>query len=914
MDIVIFFSRYLILLFIALLVFSSFVTILQENEKIDTSLKNPSMLLIVLFHLLTSVILIVNTDYSINKQGIIFCGLVLVFIMFTKSMLHFLYYDADFLIINIMLFMLDLGFIFLYRLEPTNAFKQLLFATVAVIASIIIPILFKFYTKSFERFKYFDYVFIVLIFGLLLLPTFYGSEHYGATNWVYIESFGGISFQPSEIVKLLFIFYLASSFSRAKKFTDLIVPTLVSFFAILVLVSQNDFGGSLMYFIIYLTLLYTTTSSEVLLGLALSALAVVSVIAYNFVYHVRVRVDVFLNPFQDPYGDGLQILQSLFAIGTNGPFGSGLTKGYPKYVPVVDSDFIFAGISEEFGSLFGLLLIVLIFILFMRGLKIAKEANRKNLILISLGIAVCLCFQSFLIIAGNIKLAPLTGVTLPLISYGGTSVFMSIIMIMILLRVDLVNMNTVEVYKPFKFVRRNVNRIFFVNLILYIVLFGYLFRFVFYQSEHMISSAYNPRVAVVENDSIRGDILDKNHNVLATTVVNSDGSQTREYPYGSIFAHTVGSIYNGKLGLELTNHFRLEKPSHELYQMTKSLLFNDDIYGNSIVTTLDAGLQEKVYNQLKGKKGAIVVEEAKTGKILAMSSYNDFDPDDYGEDFEKLTNDEINTPLINRATQGLYPPASTFKILSALDIIHNMPNYEDYTYLCTGEVTIDGETIECNNHQAHGEVDLEKAFTVSCNCYFASAIESMGISGLRDIAEDMLFNQTFLFDLPVSKSVFPIQDDASTGEIMQTAIGQGDTLITPLQLTMIGQSIANDGVMLKPYMVSEVITDDGDVVKEIEPKVLTQAMSIDDSYILTELMKDVVSEGTGVNAQPYNTTLAGKTGTAEVEGEASHGLFVGFAPADDPEIVITVVIENSGGSGSTLPIVKNIVEYYFDNK
>ncbi len=912
MDIIIFFSKYLILLFITLFVISSIVTILQEEEIIRVNLKSPATLLVVLFHFLTSLILSVNSEYTIDYNAVIYLAMVLLFILLFKVVIYTSYRGCDDLLANIVLFMLDIGFVFLYRIEPHYAIRQLTFATGAVVIAFIIPFLFSFYVTCFEKFKHFDYVFIVLIFGLLLLPTFFGEENYGATNWATLPIAGGVTFQPSEVVKILFIFYLGSAFSRAKGFYNLILPTLVSFFSILILVSQNDFGGSLMYFTIYLVMLYVTTSSELLLLLGISAISFVSFLAYHFVYHIRVRFEIFKDPFQSPYNQGLQILQSLFAIGTKAPFGTGLTKGYPRYVPVVESDFIFAGISEEFGAIFGLLLIVVIFILFMRGIKIAKESNKKYLMLISLGIAVCLVFQSFLIIGGNVKFVPLTGVTLPLISYGGTSVFVTIIMIMVLLKIDLINLSLGEQVSSFKITRKNINRVFVSFLVLYCLLFGYLFRFVFYQSDYMVSSAYNPRVSAVETDHIRGNIYDRNMKELAVTNVDSEGNQTRFYPYDRMLAHTVGSVYNGKTGLELSYNFRLQDPKDELFQMIKSIFFGDEIYGDSIVTTLDADLQNEAYKQLKGKKGAIIIGEAKTGKILSMVSYDDFDPNTYDTDFESLKSDEENTPLINRATQGLYPPASTFKIMSTLYIMENMENYEDYTFQCKGSTTIDGETISCNNGEVHGEVDLEKAFTVSCNSFFASALATMDVSGYDDLAEKMMFNKSIHFDLPLSTSTFTMSEDSSTGEIMQTAIGQGNTLATPLQLYMMVQSVANDGEMLKPYLISEVINKNGKTVSKTKEKVLTQTMTKEEADQITGYMKKVMTEGTGQRGKVSGVEIAGKTGTAEVDGEKSHGLFVGFAPADDPEIVITVVLENSGGSGATLPIVSDLVSYYFN--
>ncbi len=285
MDIFIFFSKYLILLFIGLLVFSSFVTMLQESNRISTNLKSPSMLLTIIFHIFCSIILVFRNN-TFDLKAFVYCNLIILFIIVLKAIIHFLYYECDHLLVNIMIFMLDISFIFLYRLNESNAIRQLIFASVAVICSCLIPFLFRIYVKGFEKFKHFDYVFIILIFGLLSLPFFYGIDTYGANNWAYfeIEGIGLVSFQPSEIVKLLFIFYLASAFARSKKFADLILPTVVSFFAIIFLVVQNDFGGSLMYFTIYMALLYITTSSKTLLALGISAIYFASIFDFCFVF------------------------------------------------------------------------------------------------------------------------------------------------------------------------------------------------------------------------------------------------------------------------------------------------------------------------------------------------------------------------------------------------------------------------------------------------------------------------------------------------------------------------------------------------------------------------------------------------------------------------------------------------------
>lgn len=915
MDIIIFFSKYLFLFFIAVLTFSCGVTILQEQNKIKLNLKNPSMMILMVFHILASVILIFNEDFSINYDALIFCCVIVAFIIFVKTIMHFLYFKSDELIVNLMLFFMDIGFLFQFRLNQSIAYRQLVFAFVATICCTLIPLLFKFFTKGYTKYRSFDYLFIFLIFATLLLPFISGTEEvYGARNWAHFNILGGITFQPSEIAKVLFIFYLASAFSRSKSIYDLVIPTMVSFFAILILVAQVDFGGSLIFFSIYLILLFVTTSSKLLLGLGISAITIASIFAYNFVYHVKVRVDIFLDPFASPYNEGMQILQSLFAIGTKAPFGAGFTKGYPSFVPVVESDFIFAGFAEEFGAIFAIFVIMLFFVFFLRGIKISRQSNEKYLILLSLGISCCFALQAFLIIGGNIKLIPLTGVTLPFISYGGTSVFISIIMVTILLRIDLMNLLCEDDYKPLQLTRANISKVYMFYAIVYAILIIFMNKVVFIDSPKIISTVYNPRVSIVDDYYVRGEILDRNGETLAYSKRSDDGTLNRYYPYDNVFAHTVGSNSKGKIGLELTNNFKLADASNELFQMSKKLFFDDDVYADSIKTTLDLDLQKYAYEQLGNRKGSVVVQETSTGKILAMVSYNNFNPNSFNSDFETLKGDETNTPLINRATQGQYPPGSVFKIISSLDIIHNFDDYENYTYTCNGFAEINGEKVTCNHGAVHGEVDLQKAFEVSCNSYFASVIESMDNSTLKDEAELCMYNQKVDFDLPMSESTFVLNKSSETGETMHTAIGQGNTLTTILNMNMVTQSVANGGVMLQPYLVESIIKEDGKVKKTYQPKVLTKTMSPDDAKILTDMMVKVVENGTATNAKLDNgIQSAGKTGTAEVLNKESHGIYTAFAPTDNPQICVTVILENGGSSANATPIARNIMNFYFKN-
>ncbi len=915
MEIFIFFSKYIFLIYALIFTTTSLLYIFNEKKYKASTNNNFQMTIIVFYHALSFFILSFDMDNgAFNIESIIFGLVGLLFILVYKAIMHFLYSRGDFIIINTILFLMDISIVFLYRLEPSVATRQLLWFFLGLLSLLLIPLLFKLFIYLSEKFKHFNGLFIVLIFTLIILPSFFGETTFGANNWISIPGLN-ISFQPSELVKLLYIFYLSLAFSYCKKFTDLFLPTIISCLCIIILVFQRDLGGALIFFITYLFLLYATTSSEILFLLGLGLASIASIISYQLFSHVQVRVEAWANPWASPYNRGLQILQSLFAIGTWGPFGSGLTKGYPKYVPIIESDFIFAGICEEFGGIFGILIVVMFFTILHRGIAISKKSDKIYLTLLGLGITTMITFQSFLIIGGNIKLIPLTGVTLPFVSYGGTSSFISIIMIGILLQLNIFNIATEEAADEYDFeenyhkiINGNISRIYLLLLLLFLLTAGYLGKFIFIDSKTITNSTYNPRISVNDIAITRGKILDSNDVVLAYS------EEKRIYPYGRIFSHVIGFNTNGKSGVESAYNFTLQKPNNEIFQRIRQLLFDDKILGNNLKLTIDKDLQEYVYNQLGNQKGAIIVQEPSTGKILSMVSYNNFEPNNVEDNWDILNNMTEETPLVNRASQGLYPPGSVFKIVSAVAIINNMSDYKNYSYDCTGSITIDGETLTCNNSEVHGLVNLDTAFTVSCNSYFAKAINEIGSAPLIETADAFYFNQSFDFDLPHLKSEFTLSETDNTALQMHTSIGQGNTLVTPLYLSMINSAIANNGIMMKPLLVDKALSYNNKVLKSYSPSTVKEIISSNISKELKDMMENVILEGTGRNSALINISSGGKTGTAEVTDARSHGLFVAFAPVENPEISITIVLENSGGSGSTLGIGKNIMNYYFENK
>ncbi len=320
-----------------------------------------------------------------------------------------------------MVFLLVIGYTMLTRLSYDKALKQFFISGVTLTICLVIPII----IDKLKHLKKFGWAYGVLGIVMLLSVFIWGVEQYGATNWIRVA---GISIQPSEFVKIIFVFCIAGLLSKRKDFRYVVVVTVLAAIHVLILVFERDLGGALIYFVTYLVMLYIATKSPLYFFLGLGAGSVASFVAYKAFYHVKVRVMAWSNPWAYIDKEGYQVTQSLFAIGTGGWFGMGLTKGLPTSIPVVDSDFIFSAISEEMGGIFALCLILICISCFLMFINTAMKLEDEFYRIIAIGLSVMYIFQIFLSVGGVTKFIPSTGVTLPLISYGGSSMLSSLIM------------------------------------------------------------------------------------------------------------------------------------------------------------------------------------------------------------------------------------------------------------------------------------------------------------------------------------------------------------------------------------------------------------------------------------------------------------------------------------------------------
>ena len=442
---------------------------------------------------------------------------------------------------------------------------------------------------------------------------------------------------------------------------------------------------------------------------------------------------------------------------------------------------------------------------------------------------------------------------------------------------------------------------------------AYIVYFNAVKSKEIINSPYNVRLDSMSDRVVRGKILDSDGEVLAETRVAEDGAETRYYPYGDLYAHVIGYDSMGKSGLESTENFNL-LTSHAFFleQLTKTVKEEKNI-GDNIITTLDTELQKAAYDALGYYNGAVVVMESNTGKILAMVSKPTFNPNTIARDWDYLISSE-NSELLNRATQGSYAPGSIFKIVTALEYIRENRAYGKYAYQCTGEITYDETTIHCARNYAHGEEDLKTAFANSCNAAFSDIGLSLNLTKYKNTAEELLFNSKIYSVLPNTQSKFQLDKKAESSEIMMTAMGQGKTQVSPYHMTLISAAIANGGVVMEPYFVDEIVNYTGTRISKTYPSKYKRLMTTEEASILKEYMAAVVESGTGTALNGESYTVAGKTGTAEFSSDKNktHSWFTGFSNVENPELVVTVIVENANNTGmSAVTVAKKVLNAYY---
>lgn len=918
-NIIINVSKYFIILLMALYTFSCFFVFRNKEEAEKEQKLNRQIVYVFLIHFLSYLTLALS-NHERMLAIVIFYGLQILVATIYMYLYHYIYPYSNRVITNNMSFMLLIGYTMLTRLDFSLAKKQFVIATVSLIAVSIIP----FIMDKYKNLRKYGIAYGIL--GILALSSVFviGVEQYGSVNWI---SIAGITIQPSEFVKILFGFFIASMLSKSRNLKQVIVITAFACVHMGILVLEKDLGGALIFFIIFITMIYVGTGKARYLvafvagGFAMAGLAFL-LFKDKLFDHVMVRVNVWRDPWADISGSGYQITQSLFAIGSGGYFGAGLTKGSPNVIPVSVSDFIFSAIAEEFGVIFALLLILVCLSCFITFISIAMKVENRFYKTMAFGFAICYIFQTFLSIGGVTKFIPSTGVTIPLISYGGSSVLSSLVMFSIMQGISTIENKESKLDEEKQEKNHQLNEKLnrpiigsaYIWSFLVIALMAYIMNFMITKKDVVIANAANSRLDTYAANVIRGDIVTSDGKTIAT----NKGSK-RYYPYDDLFAHVGGYSTYSKAGLELVGNYHLSDSHAGFTERALHALREEKNNGDTVVSTLDYDLQKTAYDALGNANGAVVAMEPSTGKILAMVSKPDFDPNNIDVVWKEANEEgSKSSVLLNRASQGMYAPGSTFKILTTLAYMRQYPRkYEDYHYNCAEvDHIFNGVKVHCYNKKIHGEENLEDALSNSCNQAYADIGTELNVGKWRDTLESFLFNKSLPYTDASAVSRFYLDNKSDKGYIPQTAFGQGDTSISPLHNAMITATIANGGLMMKPYLIDSVENYKGKRVKKYSPDSYDTLLTEDEVNVLTKYMRRVVTDGTAADYfAGVSYKAAGKTGTAEYDnGNHDYSWFVGFNDIDNPGIVVSIIVEEADVNGvRATAIARKIFDKYYDS-
>ena len=468
------------------------------------------------------------------------------------------------------------------------------------------------------------------------------------------------------------------------------------------------------------------------------------------------------------------------------------------------------------------------------------------------------------------------------------------------------------------------HEIWVAGAILVSLLGAMLVYFIFFEvkgKEDVLSSKYNTRQKNMAQLIKKGDIVTSDGVVIATTQTEEDGTEKRVYPYTNWFAHTIGYSVLGGYGLESSQKLNLLTSHVDFWTKLKNEFLGVKTQGDTLVTTFDCGLQDFCYRRLDGKTGSITVVEPETGKILAMVSYPNYNPNNIEEEWDWLVSKENTTRnMLNHATQEIYPPGSTFKIITLLEYIRENPNtWQDFHYTCTGTYINGDYVVNCHDGVAHGELDIYGILAMSCNGAFDTIAQTLDSEKWQKLAEDFGYNQDDRpnVDFPYKSSGFHIDTDDSVWSRMQLAIGQGTTTVTPLLNLMMYAAIGNDGVMMTPYMVDYYVDTTGNIVEQTEPTPLRRVCSTEESKLMDEFLTNVITNGTAAaGGGTLGVRVSGKTGSAQYDSTKNyHAWFCGYGTDGQEKIAVCVMIEQGGAGGTVAaPIAGEIFDYYFGTK
>jgi cell division protein FtsI/penicillin-binding protein 2/cell division protein FtsW (lipid II flippase) len=821
--------------------------------------------------------------------------------------------DVDQLLLPLVAAMTSVSLVMIYRLKPLYLVRQSAWIILGLAALVAVVALMS-DLRWVGRYAYLCGAAALL---LLVVTVVAGVEVNGARRWLLIR---GVTFEPGEIVKVLLVAFFAGILAEASEgqlstaaqrwrmeLARLGPLLTVCAGALLLVVFQRDVGLAMLYYGIFLAMLYAATGRAGYLVMGLVAFLAGAAVCYQLFPHVRVRFDVWLDPWRDPAGRAYQIVQALYALGSGGLLGSGLGGGHPEFIPEVHTDMIAPAIGEELGYAGISCVIVLYLLLLARTFRIAVRAGDPLAALVATGVSAGLALQALILLGGSTRLTPLTGIPAPFLSYGGSAAVSDFIAVALLLGISAHHgARSAGAVEPD---RRRVARLAAVLTAGFLVLWGYLALVQLVWGARLADAPENPRLAIAAQRVHWGRILDRRLRVLADSTVVG-GRRVRRYPDGRLYAHVLGyrSQQYGLTGIEARFNAALVGAGARDAWTQLLDVFGRPPQGNDVVLTIDATVQQAAVKALGGRRGAVVVLDPPTGAVIALASIPDFAPDAVDAQWSQLTHD-AGAPLLGRATQGQYPPGSAFKPITLTAGLASGRVTDATSFECPGSISVAGATISDFEGKAHGHVALPEAFTRSCNVSFVQVGLRTGADAIVATARAFGLGRAPRFELPAAAGHLPDPGRLGLRSLAQISFGQGELLVTPLQMALLAATVANGGVAMEPMLTAQVRAPDGHIVTSFKPRGSRQAIPPTLAMHVAQYMLGVVQSGTGAAAQIPGIPVAGKTGTAENPHGRTHAWFIGFAPVGRPTVAVAVVLENAGVGGEVAaPAARDVLQ------
>lgn len=808
---------------------------------------------------------------------------------------------CDPLIIPTVALLTGWGLLLQARLAPRFMLRQLVWLFVGNLCMCFIAVT-PGVPRLLRRYRY-----TILTFGLILLgatlvlgvnPSGYGQE-------LWLGAFG-FYLQPSEPLKLLMIVYLAAYLSDRRELTVysqdnkrmwfvVLGPMLVMVgAAMLLLLWQQDLGAALLYYLTFTAMLYLAWGKGWYIVLSLLLFLPVAITGYYLSSRVALRINIWLNPWSPQNADSaFQILQSLYAFGAGGLIGQGLGQGAPTVIPAVHTDFVFAALAEEFGLLGIIALLILMTVLSSRGITIAQKTKWPFESLLAGGIAALIGIQIWVITGGNTKLIPITGVTLPFLSYGGSSLVTMLIAVGLLVNLSTPHPPPITISlepsrtRPIYHSASHLGMAIIFLVLSVSLISGY---WSIYRAEDFAENPTNPRYILSEARIRRGTILDRNAVTMADISIDKLGYVTRTYPVPEA-APVIGyaTFDYGLAGIESTCNSRLRGDhNRSIWDITWERLQHIDPIGQNIRLTLDARYQQYADKKMEGLKGAAILVDAHTGEILVLVSSPTYDPTYVGENWESLR-ESPDAPLLNRATQGLAQPGAILEsvILASFweDIQHTSPMTP-----VTSTIKLNGSTLTCLDNVQNDT--WEAVYQAACPAPFAHLNEIISPQALASAFDTWRLREAPKLEISTIASDW----DETSPDLAEELLGQGNLLVTPLHMAQVAAILGNDGHMVNLHLLMQPLPGCGD----FSTPIATEGDS-------TTILDPIVAASLRAMMKNYGKTI-GHYATALAGPNRIQSWFIGLNSSEIPRYAVAVLVESETPTSVAIDIGTDLLE------